>query len=47
MQGNLQENKSVALTVLGPVPAQELGVVQIHESLLSVYPGAQLSPEIP
>ncbi|GAA3585756.1 phosphotriesterase [Nonomuraea rosea] len=28
-------------TVLGPVPAQELGVVAIHEALLSVFPGAE------
>ncbi|WP_218003657.1 phosphotriesterase [Actinomadura latina] len=28
-------------TVLGPVPARELGVVAVHESLLSVVPGAE------
>ncbi|ROO83333.1 phosphotriesterase-related protein [Actinocorallia herbida] len=28
-------------TVLGPVPAQELGVVAVHEALLSVVPGAE------
>lgn len=28
-------------TVLGPVPADELGVVAVHEALLSVLPGAQ------
>ncbi|GAA2116006.1 phosphotriesterase-related protein [Kitasatospora saccharophila] len=28
-------------TVLGPVPAAELGVVAIHEALLSVVPGAE------
>lgn len=28
-------------TVLGPVPADELGVVAVHESLLSVLPGAE------
>lgn len=28
-------------TVLGPVPADELGVVSIHEALLSVVPGAE------
>ena len=27
-------------TVLGPVPADELGVVSVHEALLSVVPGA-------
>ncbi|HWL13251.1 MAG TPA: phosphotriesterase [Ureibacillus sp.] len=47
MQDQLKEyNAGVALTVLGPVPVQELGVVLIHESLLSVYPGAQFAPEI-
>jgi len=47
MLDNLQEkNSSVALTVLGPVPVQDLGVVLIHEALLSVYPGAQYAPEI-
>jgi len=28
-------------TVLGPVPAHELGVVAVHEALLSVLPGAE------
>ena len=28
-------------TVLGPVPADELGVVAVHEALLSVLPGAE------
>lgn len=28
-------------TVLGPVAAGELGVVAVHESLLSVVPGAE------
>ncbi|MFJ1654540.1 phosphotriesterase [Streptomyces sp. NPDC088337] len=28
-------------TVLGPVPATELGVVSVHEALLSVVPGAE------
>jgi phosphotriesterase-related protein len=28
-------------TVLGPVPATELGVVSVHEALLSVLPGAE------
>jgi len=44
---SLQEkNSDVVLTVLGSVPAQELGVVLIHETLLSVYPGAEFAPEI-
>ncbi|UKA60735.1 phosphotriesterase [Arthrobacter sp. FW306-2-2C-D06B] len=33
-------------TVLGPVPASELGVVAVHEALLSVRPGAQYAPDI-
>ena len=33
-------------TVLGPVPAHELGVVAVHEALLSVIPGAQYAPDI-
>jgi phosphotriesterase-related protein len=33
-------------TVLGPIPAHELGVVAVHEALLSVVPGAQYAPDI-
>ncbi|RAN76733.1 aryldialkylphosphatase [Bacillus sp. SRB_336] len=33
-------------TVLGPVPAHDLGVVAVHEALLSVVPGAQYAPDI-
>ncbi|QCB98640.1 phosphotriesterase [Arthrobacter sp. PAMC25564] len=33
-------------TVLGPVPAAELGVVAVHEALLSVVPGAQYAPDV-
>lgn len=33
-------------TVLGPVPACDLGVVAVHEALLSVLPGAQYAPDI-
>ncbi|WP_411721944.1 phosphotriesterase [Mycetocola sp.] len=33
-------------TVLGPIPAEELGVVAVHEALLSVVPGAQYAPDI-
>lgn len=32
---------SVVNTVLGPVPAESLGVVAVHEALLSVVPGAE------
>lgn len=34
------------ITVLGPVPANELGVVLVNETLLSVYPGAEYAPEV-
>ncbi|TQL44942.1 phosphotriesterase-related protein [Homoserinimonas aerilata] len=33
-------------TVLGPVSAEKLGVVSIHESLLSVMPGAQFAFDV-
>ena len=33
-------------TVLGPVPADELGAVAVHEALLSVVPGAQFAPDV-
>lgn len=33
-------------TVLGPVPAAELGIIATHEALLSVLPGAQYAPDI-
>ncbi|WP_228479797.1 phosphotriesterase [Microbacterium abyssi] len=33
-------------TVLGPIAAEELGVVAIHEALLSVVPGAQFAYDI-
>lgn len=33
-------------TVLGPVPADQLGVTLVHEALLSVLPGAQYAPDI-
>jgi phosphotriesterase-related protein len=33
-------------TVLGPVPADDLGVVSVHESLLSVLPGAQYAYDL-
>lgn len=37
---------NIAYTVLGPVPAGELGVVSVHEALLSVVPGAQYAFDI-
>lgn len=33
-------------TVLGPVPADELGIVAVHEALLSVVPGAEHAYDI-
>lgn len=33
-------------TVLGPVPAEDLGVVAVHEALLSVVPGAQYAYDV-
>ncbi|WP_406385629.1 phosphotriesterase [Streptomyces sp. NBC_01618] len=33
-------------TVLGPVPTDELGVVSVHEALLSVVPGAEYAFDI-
>ncbi|WP_167140593.1 phosphotriesterase [Diaminobutyricimonas sp. TR449] len=37
---------STVHTVLGPIQADELGVVAVHEALLSVVPGAQYAPDI-
>ncbi len=37
---------STVNTVLGPVSADDLGVVAVHEALLSVIPGAQYAPDI-
>lgn len=36
----------IANTVLGPISADELGVVAVHEALLSVVPGAEHAPDI-
>lgn len=33
-------------TVLGPVPAEDLGVVSVHEALLSVVPGAEYAFDV-
>lgn len=41
MTGAAQAEDKAVNTVLGPVPAGELGVVAVHESLLSVLPGAE------
>lgn len=39
-------HNAVVNTVLGPVPADELGVVSAHSSLLSVVPGAEYAHDI-
>jgi phosphotriesterase-related protein len=39
-------NSNTVNTVLGPVPAEELGVVSVHEALLSVLPGAEQAFDI-
>jgi phosphotriesterase-related protein len=38
--------KGMVNTVLGPVAISELGVIAVHEALLSVLPGAQYAPDI-
>lgn len=40
------ESRPTVNTVLGSVPADDLGVVAVHEALLSVVPGAQFAPDI-
>lgn len=39
-------NKNIVNTVLGPVEADELGTVLLHEKLISKIPGAEFAPEI-
>lgn len=41
MEGAQTAKSNTVNTVLGPVPADELGVVAVHETLLSVVPGAE------
>ncbi|MDC5698084.1 phosphotriesterase [Intrasporangium calvum] len=41
MNGNPPAEGPTVNTVLGPVPASELGVISVHEALLSVVPGAE------
>lgn len=36
----------IAHTVLGPIPVEQLGVIALHESLLSVVPGAEYAYDI-
>jgi phosphotriesterase-related protein len=42
----LHAGSATVNTVLGPVPTDDLGVVAVHEALLSVLPGAQYAPDI-
>lgn len=44
-EANLASGR-VAHTVLGPVPVEKLGVVAVHEALLSIIPGAEYAPDI-
>jgi phosphotriesterase-related protein len=41
-----QQRTGAVLTVLGPVAPEDLGVVAVHEALLSVVPGAQYAFDI-
>lgn len=42
----MPDNTPVINTVLGPVPADQLGPTEVHASLLSVVPGAEYAPDI-
>lgn len=42
----MPDNTPVVNTVLGPVPADQLGPTEVHASLLSVVPGAEYAPDI-
>lgn len=42
----MPDNTSAVNTVLGPVPANQLGPIAVHESLFSVVPGAEYAPDI-
>lgn len=46
MTGAQTAKSDTVNTVLGPVPADELGVVSVHEALLSVVPGAEYAFDI-
>lgn len=46
MADELVQRNGAVNTVLGPVPADQLGVTLMHEALLSVLPGAQYAPDI-
>lgn len=46
MTGASSAKSRTVNTVLGPVPAEDLGVVSVHEALLSVVPGAQYAFDV-
>ena len=46
MTATTTATRTTVNTVLGPIPAEDLGVVAVHEALLSVVPGAQYAPDI-
>ena len=46
MSNDAQDSAATVTTVLGPIPADELGVIAISEALLSVLPGAEYAPDI-
>ncbi len=46
MTAHTARSSTTVNTVLGPVPADDLGVVAVHEALLSVVPGAEHAYDI-
>lgn len=46
MAGEHTAGRTTINTVLGPVAADDLGIVSVHEALLSVVPGAQYAYDI-
>lgn len=46
MSNDAQDKAATVDSVLGPVPADNLGVVAVSEALLSVLPGAEYAPDI-
>ncbi|GAA1853922.1 phosphotriesterase [Brevibacterium marinum] len=46
MSNDAQNSATTVTTVLGPIPADELGVIAVSEALLSVLPGAEHAHDI-
>lgn len=46
MAGAQAVTATTVQTVLGPVPAADLGVVSVHEALLSILPGAEYAYDV-